>query len=295
MKKTVFAISIFILAVSCNVHTDKKDLEVSLANPGQFIGNHQAKAMILGVFHFDNPGLDTYKEEFPFEILESKRQEELGSLLEQIARFKPTKILLESNRLNSDSILNLNYQEYLIGEFDISNKRSEIYQIGFKLAKKLGHSRIYSSDASAKWFGADLDWDNYDSDIYMKSRNQYEKSNRYDYEQYYRFSDSLKSVTSLTDYFTITNNPNDRLKDHQVYLTKTILEGAGDNYVGADAVARWYRRNIRIFANAYDLTDFDNEERLLLIYGAGHVWQLRQLFSDSPDYEYVEVNDYLSN
>jgi len=50
---------------------------------------------------------------------------------------------------------------------------------------------------------------------------------------------------------------------------------------------------LRIFANAYDITDFDSEERLLLIYGSGHVWQLRQLFLDSPDYEYIEAIDYL--
>ena len=67
----------------------------------------------------------------------------------------------------------------------------------------------------------------------------------------------------------------------------------GDNYLGADGVARWYRRNLRIFANAYDFTNFDKEERLLLIYGSGHVWQLRQLFTDSPDFDYVEANDYL--
>ena len=92
----------------------------------------------------------------------------------------------------------------------------------------------------------------------------------------------------------LINNPEDRLKGHQAYLTNNIIEGAGDNYLGADGVARWYRRNLRIFANAYDLTDFDKEERLLLIYGSGHVWQLRQLFKDSPDFEYFEPNDYLT-
>lgn len=85
----------------------------------------------------------------------------------------------------------------------------------------------------------------------------------------------------------------DRLFDHQAYLTEVILGGAGDNYLGADSVAKWYRRNLRIYANAYDLTNFNHEERLLLIYGSGHVWQLRQLFNDSPDFKYIEPNLYL--
>jgi hypothetical protein len=83
------------------------------------------------------------------------------------------------------------------------------------------------------------------------------------------------------------------LKDHQAYLTEVILEGAGDNYLGADSVGKWYSRNLRIFANAYDLTDFNKEEKLLLIYGSGHVWQLRHFFKDSPDFDYVEPNEYL--
>ncbi|MEA5111167.1 hypothetical protein SDC9_15531 [bioreactor metagenome] len=301
MKEIIYRIILLIFLTSCIVQKDmeradnQQDVKtIQLSDPDQFIGKYKAKAMILGVFHFDNPGLDTYQEKFPFNILEDNRQKELNILLEKIAKYKPTKILLESNRVESDSILNAKYQAYLTGKYDISNKRSEYFQIGFRLAEKSGHARIYSSDASAEWFGADLDWDNYDTDAYLKSRGQYEKSNRYDFETFYHLSDSLKSVKSLIDYILITNNPKDRLKDHQAYLTKTILEGAGDNYIGADGVARWYRRNLRIFANAYDLTDFDKEVRLLLIYGAGHVWQLRQLFLDSPDYEYIEVNEYLS-
>ena len=301
MKKIIYGIILLVFLTSCivrkykgradNQHADKTS---QLSDPELFVGKCKAKVMILGVFHFDNPGLDTYKEKFSFNILEDNRQKELDILLEKIAKYKPTKILLESNRVKSDSILNVTYQAYLKRKYDISNKRSEYFQIGFKLAEKLGHTRIYSSDASAEWFGANLDWDTYDADAYLKSRGQYEKSHRYDFETFYQLSDSIKSVVSLIDYIMMTNNPKDRLKDHQAYLTKTILEGAGDNYIGADGVARWYRRNLRIFANAYDLTYFDKEERLLLIYGAGHVWQLRQLFIDSPDYEYIEVNEYLS-
>jgi hypothetical protein len=249
--------------------------------------------MVLGVFHFDNPGLDSYKPKYSFNILEEKRQGELELLLNKIAEFKPTKILLEWDRIEMDSIANERFQKFLNGTFSIDDKSNEVYQIGFKLAKKLGHRKIYCSDASADWFGVELDWDNYDADIYLKSKGQYEKSTRYDYQSFYEQSDSLKTVLSLPDYLSLINSPRNRLKDHQAYFTETILEGAGDNYLGADAVAKWYRRNLRIFANAYDLTDFDSEERLLLLYGSGHVWQLRQFFMDSPDFEYVEPNEYL--
>jgi len=299
MKKSIYVIAIIALLVSCNKHMDNSNkqnkqskIENSITDPTIFIGKHKAKVMVLGVFHFSNPGLDSYKPRFPFNILDEKRQSELDTLLAKISEYKPTKILLEWNRIKMDSITTQRFNEYKNGEFNIDDKSNEVYQIGFKLGKKLGHSNVYCSDASTDWFGVEMDWDNYDEDSYLKSKGQYGKAKRYDYESFYTLGDSLKTTHSLSEHLIWLNTPANRLKDHQAYLT-SIIEGAGDNYLGADAVANWYRRNLKIFANAYDFTDFEKEERLLLIYGAGHVWQLRQLFIDSPDYTYVEVNEYL--
>jgi len=300
MKNLIYGITMLSLLFSCKkevetVIQENEKLEVRnlISKPNAFIGKYKAKAMVLGVFHFLNPGLDSYKEKFAFNILEEKRQKELDILLDKIGEYKPTKILIEWSRIKMDSVTNAQYQNYLSGSFKLDDKKNEVYQIGFKLAKKLGHDRIYCSDASADWFGAELDWDNYDGDAYLKTKGQYEKSKRYDYDSFYELSDSLKSVQTLTEHLASDNKLENRLKDHQAYLTEVILEGAGDTYLGADGVARWYRRNLRICANAYYFTNFDKEERLLLIYGSGHVWQLRQLFTDSPDFDYIEANDYL--
>lgn len=301
MIKLFRLLAILVLFNSCKEKTNNNNVKSSQADdinpttdPCYFKGAHKAKAMILGVFHFSNPGLDSYKQKFPFNIFDDKRQSELDTLLARISKYKPTKILVEWNRINMDSITNVRYNKYVRGEFSIDDKSNEVYQIGFKLAKKLGHTKIYCSDASANWFGVELDWDNYDEDSYLKSKGQYRKARRYNYESFYSLGDSLKTIQSLSEHFIWLNSYENRLKDHQAYLT-SIIEGAGDNYLGADAVANWYRRNLKIFANAYDFTDFDKEDRLLLIYGSGHVWSLRQFFIDSPDYDYVEVNKFLKN
>lgn len=265
-----------------------------LYDPTIFIGKHKAKAMVLGVFHFSNPGLDGYKPKYTVDILSKKRQKEIADLLEKLATYKPTKILIEGNRKLHDSIYNAMYQDYLKGTFDMSNRTNEHFQLGFKLAKKLGHNRIYASDVkNSNWFGADIDWDTYDEEKYLKSLGQFHKITRYNYEDISKHDDSLKLVQSLTEHFKVLNNPKHLLKSHQQYLTNVVIEGAGDLYIGGDNLARWYQRNIKIFANTYDIADFDKEERILMIYGAGHVWQLRQLLTDSPDFDYIEVNDYL--
>ncbi len=297
MKQNVKIISFIastLFLFSCHPITLVKNdvLHSQKENSNELNGNHKSKVAILGLFHFDNLGLDTYKPEFDFDILSEKRQAENNELLSALALFKPTKILIERNRILSDSIINAEFLAFLANDFDVSDKRSEIYQIGFKLAKLLGHTKIYCSDATADWFGVELDWDNYDDITYVKSKGQYEQYTKHDYSKFYRKDDSLKTVQSLKDHLYCLNEPKNRLKDHQAYLT-SIIEGAGDNYLGADNVARWYRRNLRIFSNVYDLANFEKEERLLLIYGSGHVYQLKQFFTDSPDFDYIEINEYL--
>ena len=300
MKNLIYGVTILILLTSCKQENQEPEEKVSqkgvssqLTDSTVFIGKHKAKTMMLGVFHFSNPQRDSYKPKFEVDVLSEKRQLEIDQLLSKIAEYKPTKILIEANRKRSDSLLNAHYSNYLKGDFDIQEEKNEIFQLGFKLAEKLGHKIIYSTDARADWFGVELDWDNYDEDAYLKSKGQFVKSTRYNPEKRAEILDSLKTTMTLTDFLIIENNPKNLLQNHQQYLTNVVLEGAGDNYLGADTAGKWYRRNLRIFANVYDITDFNEQERILMIYGHGHVWTLRQFFMDSPDYDYIEVNDYL--
>lgn len=75
------------------------------------------------------------------------------------------------------------------------------------------------------------------------------------------------------------------------YLEYMLKVGRDRNYVGADAVADWYRRNLRIFANLNRITE--KGDRILLLFGAGHCYILRQLVMEAPGYKLVEPGDYL--
>ena len=83
MKNLVFGIIMLALFSSCKKEAEKviQENEKSevinpISEPNPFIGKNKTKAMVLGVFHFDNPGLDSYKEKFAFNILEEKRQKQ---------------------------------------------------------------------------------------------------------------------------------------------------------------------------------------------------------------------------
>lgn len=248
--------------------------------------NNKIPIVILGTFHFSNPGLDVVKTEKTKNILSTEGQSEVESLLEKLEKYKPTKILVEVD-IKKDSLLNSRYEKFIENKFELSE--SEIYQIGFKLAKQLNHSRIWAID-SPMWFAEDKDSLLFDDDY----RSKYPAASRHDYNSFYEESDSLMVTLSLLDYLSYLNGKDNLSKSHQVYLTKYALVGAADNYVGANVVANWYKRNLMIYANICNITDCNKDERLLLIIGSGHGHLLNQFFDDSPDYTVIDIENILS-
>jgi hypothetical protein len=53
------------------------------------------------------------------------------------------------------------------------------------------------------------------------------------------------------------------------------------NWAGPDLVSDWFRRNMRIYSNVLQLID-SLEERVLIIFGAGHLGSLRYNFVTDP-------------
>ena len=65
---------------------------------------------------------------------------------------------------------------------------------------------------------------------------------------------------------------------------------AGTEYPGPDQMASWYGRNVRIFSNVTRITT--PEDRILVLFGSGHSYYLRQLFDESGHYVLIDTNDY---
>ena len=76
---------------------------------------------------------------------------------------------------------------------------------------------------------------------------------------------------------------------HSLYLEMAVV-GKDDNYVGADLVADWYKRNLRIYRNLIGL-NFKGEDRILILYGAGHTKILQDLADDSSTMQLVKLSD----
>jgi Family of unknown function (DUF5694) len=101
----------------------------------------KARVFVLGVFHMANPGRDMFNLQVD-DVLAPKRQKELGELAETLKKFQPTKIALESP-VGSEKVRK-QYEDYLSNNYSLT--RSESDQIGFRLAKELGHKQVYGID-----------------------------------------------------------------------------------------------------------------------------------------------------
>ena len=250
--------------------------------------------MILGSSHLANPGADAFNFRMD-DVLAPKRQREIEQLVAQLKSFRPTKIALEADE-RFDAEINTNYRGYLEGTYEL--KRGEGDQIGFRLAKQMGHPKLYGVDywpEQNPFFPEDFDWDLIDIDKFAKAHNQEHllpsiedlaapdaKITRQ--EEDGRVWIESEKYVPIVDMYIQHNEPEGVRDDHQLYLRKIARIGSGDQYPGANWVAHdWYARNLKIFVNLTRITE-SADDRILLIIGAGHVFLVQQFLEDSGDY-----------
>jgi len=251
-------------------------------------GEPRAKLLILGTFHFKDAGLDNYKPEHEVDILSKKRQAEVKEVVNLLAAFKPTKVAVEwkpEYQAKTDE----NFQAYLEGTFEL--KSNEVYQLGFRLAKQLGHRKVHLVDAAGRWFEK-----REDIEAFAKKNGQTDLANQpWDarYDKLYKMKDARKMKTTLREHLNEINREEMLLMSHGHYLVGGFAVGDGETFPGVDGfVSSWYNRNLRIFSNLVRLVE-SPRERILLIIGAGHVPVIRHAAQASPQIELLEISQFL--
>lgn len=232
----------------------------------------RAEVLVLGVYHMANPGHDIYNMKAD-DVLAPKRQAEIAQLMEVLKKFRPTKIAVESD-VYSDRIPKT-YAEYLAGTHELT--RNETEQIGFRLAKELGQKTVYPVDA--------------DGDFPYQRLVNYAKASGRSKELdaiMAEFGDRVKAQGDYLKSHTVLEtllfmNGDDRVAEEVgLYYRQAHLGEPGD-WAGADLVSDWFRRNMRIYSNIVQLAD-SPAERVLVIYGAGHLGWLQHDFASDPSF-----------
>ena len=227
--------------------------------------------MILGTYHMGNPGLDLANVKAD-DVLTPKRQAEINEVIQVLKKFKPTKIAIEAP-LNSESVQQ-QYQDYRVGKFEL--RRNESDQFGFRLAKEMGHTKIYPVDVKGEFpFDKVME-------LAAKTGKQadIDKAMKQLQGEVAKIDNSLKTGTIL-DTLRLMNKKSEVEGGQGLYMSLSKF-ATSDNYAGPDLLAEWYKRNIRISTNIHTLVESPSD-RILVIYGAGHNYWLQRNVLDSPE------------
>jgi hypothetical protein len=248
-----------------------------------------ARILILGTYHMSNPGQDAINLEAD-DVRSPKRQREINEVIEALARFKPTKIAIES--AYRDPYWTTRYQKYLRGEHALG--RNEIEQIGFQLAKRLNHSTLYPIDFPMWMNGLmpnEMEAPKVKPNPSPTPAVKEEKSNP-PLPPYLARQEELMRTASVSEVLRYVNSEQYIQPSHAGYMRMLLPTDSIAIYGQTDLVTNWYKRNLRMFTNINRITDFP-DDRVLLIVGSGHVKILRDFAIDSPYFCLVETNRYL--
>lgn len=286
--------SVFIAFTCIMMLTFKKQV-YSQVDPDKILQKNKKvpKVLLVGSWHFNYPGLDANvtKEEARINIYSSKRQKELAELLDYIAAFKPTKIMLESGAITG--YLTYNLEEWKAGKARLY--ASERSQIGVRLMDKLNLDTVYGVDDGALLMDFLYD-SSFKSTPYIDSitRRHYfggKDSIQNRYKEFYDYQDKYEVNNTLLESFKYMNSDKVLNRYFGAYITGGQFASAGDE--GPDALSMfWMNRNLRIFRNIQRIKTTD-DDRILVLFGAGHIAILKWLFECSPAYQVVKFEDVL--
>ncbi len=228
-----------------------------------------ARILVVGTYHFHNPGLDVVQTVVP-DILGEPQQASVHRVVAGLDGFRPTKVAVE-HLPASAPILDSLYTAFLAGEHELA--RSETQQMGFRLARSAGLSRVYPVDHTGEFPFMEV----------VSYAMEREPGTAMEMQgTIARITEEMNRrhrEWTVGEILRAMNDPAELREAHATYLRMNRI-GAGDTQVGATLLARWYERNIRIFSNLQALAE--PGDRILLVIGQGHVPILRELIAADP-------------
>lgn len=258
----------------------------------RFPDDRNSQVLVLGTHHFKSEGLDEVNTDFG-DALGDKRQSEIEAVLGMLMGFQPTIIALEFPSTAEDT-LNEFYKQYVADECDDSGKQflrffqsTEGFQLGFRLAKRLSLTCIYAIDEMTV--------------RPLEQLEEFAKKHGYDdflehREQSFAREEAKENLElphrTLVQLLLECNSRECDRESSKDYVSLIRLS-EDSNRPGVEQWVEWYRRNGLIFENLFRITRGRMGERILVIYGSGHGYILRDLVQSAPDFELVDAADYL--
>jgi uncharacterized protein DUF5694 len=262
-------------------------MAVAGASAGAAAEPAPVEVMVLGTYHFDNPGRDLNNVQAD-DVTAPKRQAELQALAEALATFQPTRVMVES-RSESPDLADARYAAFAPAA--LAGDRNETVQIGYRLAHRLKLGKVHAIDEQPG--PGEPDYFPFGKVAEFAAANGLQA--RIDAlmargAAITGAAQEKMATASIAELLIDHNDPDGAASRIDIYYE---LLGIGDaeHQPGADLNAMWYLRNAKIFAKL--MTVAEPGDRILVVYGSGHNYWLRHFAASTPGFRSVDPLPYL--
>jgi hypothetical protein len=235
------------------------------------------EVMVVGDFHMSNPGADQHNVTVD-DVLAPARQAEIQKVTDALAKFRPTVVAAEWPA----GTVAERWPKFVDGSLPAS--RNEVVQLGFRLARQTG----------ARMIGVDVDGDfPYEAvEAYAKAHGQEAvlAAGHADIAAMVAEQDKVLREKGVSSTLRYLNDPVRVARDNAFYRAMARI-GGGDEQPGVELLTAWYKRNFAICANLVQAAK--PGDRMVVFYGSGHTFLLRQCVAETPGLKLVEPNAWL--
>lgn len=244
--------------------------------------------VLVGTYHMDDPGLDAVNPDVQ-DPLAPDQQAQLAALTDRLERLRPDAVAVERPYDRATAVNDL-YGRYRGGtsydtEIEVAAPdpgrddpdtecRSEVVQVAFRLAERLGHERVRPVDEFPEPPEADPFTDR-EIDSERKTPKTWPDPAEIEQAETERLAGE-----TVVESFRRINSEEHLYLNHRGMFDRG-LRSSGERFGSPVALGFWYRRNLRIAHHLWRAADGAGD-RLLLVVGAGHVRVLRHLLTESP-------------
>ncbi|WP_342573207.1 DUF5694 domain-containing protein [Solibacillus sp. FSL K6-1781] len=235
--------------------------------------------LLVGTFHFsDTSDLNTLSEKDKRKYSDS----DFEKLAIDLAKFQADQVFVEYPFHLQEHLTSI-YRSAEVEEINEAFKKNEIYQIGFRLAKILGHDAIYA-----------VDWNEQPEesiDLGLVAEGQSKTEFEEVMNRVKLVLEKLSTIIQqgdIIELYKYINSYENIVNDHKVYLDLMQL----DDEMAFEWVMRyWYYRNSKIVRNIKK-SILPETKRAVILYGSGHNYLLKQLLEEDESIKVIQYGDW---
>jgi hypothetical protein len=251
-------------------------------------GSQPVEVMVLGTYHFGNPGQDLNNVRAD-DVRTPQRQKELAALAAALAEWRPTRVMIE-RQVRAPDLADPNYRGFTPAM--LLEDPDERVQIGYRVAHLLGHEIVYGIDEQPGEgepdyfpFGplaefAAANGQQAVVDGLMAKGAEITKT-----------IEKRQETMPIAEILALQNGADSPDSEISHYYGLFAV-GDTDRQPGADLNAMWYLRNAKIFAKLMQAAR--PGDRVLVVYGSGHNYWLRHFARETPGFVNVDPVPWLA-